>query len=285
MAQTPVIGVLGAVVAAGLGYYYFTKREEATETTETTETTVAGGIETPTETKPLDNFTKKTGSIYPAMGRSNLYRGTKPEPRAAYKTLEEAAAQCDSDENCIAFTYWPERYTTEHPKSPDTPCSADTDCGSGKCVDNYCRALEWGLSYFWTDGSAPQLPNDYDGSTWKSANGALSLSQGVGPSNEYLDSRRPRGVAANHLEGDVEKEWKYEQHMNQKGVTYIKKGFEDFKYSDKFNDDGTAKTSENETQTNEAEEVSAPSDYTPLSYQPASNSIQFDPRSKTDNCF
>jgi len=281
MAQAQVIGILGAVVVGGLAYWHF--KGDSSEETETT-TTVTPAV-TPTETKPLDNFTKKTGSIYPAMGRSNLYRGTKPEPRAAYKTLEEAAAQCDSDENCIAFTYWPERYTTEHPKSPDTPCSADTDCGSGKCVDNYCRALEWGLSYFWTDGSAPQLPNDYDGSTWKSANGALSLSQGVGPSNEYLDSRRPRGVAANHLEGDVEKEWKYEQHMNQKGVTYIKKGFEDFKYSDKFNDDGTAKTSENETQTNEAEEVSAPSDYTPLSYQPASNSIQFDPRSKTDNCF
>ena len=73
--------------------------------------------------------------------------------------------------------------------------------------------------------------------------------------------------------------------MSQKGVTYIKSGFEDFKYSDKFNDDGTAKTSENETQTNEAEEVSAPSDYTPLSYQPASNSIQFDPKSRPDNCF
>jgi len=268
-------------VAAGLGYYYFTKREEATETTETT---VAGGIETPTETtetSALDNFTKKTGSLYPAMGSSNLYRGTKPnEPRAAYKTLEEAAAQCDSDENCIAFTYWPERYTTEHPKSPETSCSADTDCGSGKCVDNYCRDFGWGLSYFWTNASAPNLPNDYDGSTWKSANGALSLSQGVGPSNEYLDSRRPRGVAANHLEGDVEKEWKYEQHMSQKGVTYIKKGFEDFKYSDKFNDDGTPK----ETQANSAEEVVAP-EYTPLDYRPLSDSIQFDPRSKTGNCF
>jgi hypothetical protein len=30
MAQGQVIGVLGAVVAAGLGYYYFTKREEET---------------------------------------------------------------------------------------------------------------------------------------------------------------------------------------------------------------------------------------------------------------
>jgi hypothetical protein len=281
MAQTPVIGVLGAVVAAGLGYYYFTKREEATETT----TTVTPAV-TPTETTPLDNFTKKTGSLYPAMGSSNLYRGTKPnEPRAAYKTLEEAAAQCDSDENCIAFVHWPERYTTEHPKSPETSCSADTDCGSGKCVDNVCRDFGWGLSYFFTDTSAPKIPADFKGSTWKASNGALSLSQGVGPSNEYLDSRRPRGVAANHLEGDVEKEWKYEQHMSQKGVTYIKKGFEDFKYSDKFNDDGTAKTSENETQTNEAEEVSAPSDYTPLSYQPASNSIQFDPKSRPDNCF
>ena len=59
MAQTPVIGVLGAVVAAGLGYYYFTKREEATETT----TTVTPAV-TPTETTPLDNFTKKTGSLY-----------------------------------------------------------------------------------------------------------------------------------------------------------------------------------------------------------------------------
>ena len=69
--------------------------------------------------------------------------------------------------------------------------------------------------------------------------------------------------------------------MSQKGVSYIKKGFEDFKYSDKFNDDGTAK----ESQTNEAEEVSTPVEYTPLSYQPASNSIQFDPKSRQDNCF
>ena len=61
--------------------------------------------------------------------------------------------------------------------------------------------------------------------------------------------------------------------------------FEDFKYSDKFNDDGTAKTSESDNQTNEAEEVSAPVEYTPLSYQPASNSIQFDPKSRPDNCF
>ena len=281
MAQGQVIGVLGAVVAAGLGYYYFTKREE--ETVETVETTPVETTEVVEETSPLDSFTKKTGSLYPAMGSSNLYRGTKPnEPRAAYKTLEEAAAQCESDDSCIAFVYWPERYTTEHPKSPDTPCSADTDCGSGKCVDNYCRDFGWGLSYFWTDASAPFLPGDYSGSTWKSSNGALTLSQGVGPSNEYLDSRRPRGVAANHIDGDVEKDWKYEQHMKQKGITYIKKGFEDFKYSDKFNDDRTAKAEE--TQANSAEEVVAP-DYTPLDYRPLSDSVQFDPRSKSGNCF
>tara|TARA_B100001094_G_scaffold332023_1_gene402421 strand:- start:5235 stop:6089 length:855 start_codon:yes stop_codon:yes gene_type:complete len=284
MAQAQVIGILGAVVAGGLAYWKF--KPDNSEETETTVVTPTTPTVTPTETKPLDNFTKKTGSLYPAMGSSNLYRGTKPdEPRAAYKTVEEAAAQCDSDENCIGFTHWPERYTTEHPKSPETPCSADTDCGSGKCVDNYCRSFNWGLSYFWTDSSAPNLPSDYKGSTWKSANGSLSLSQGVGPSHEYLDSRRPRGEAANHLEGDVEKDWKYAQHMSQKGVSYIKAGFEDFKYSDKFNDDGTAKTSESDNQTNEAEEVSAPVEYTPLSYQPASNSIQFDPKSRPDNCF
>jgi hypothetical protein len=279
MAQAQVIGILGAVVAGGLAYWHF--KGDSSEEIETT--VVTPTVVTTTETKPLDNFTKKSGSFYPAIGSSNLYRGTKPnEPRAAYKTLEEAAAQCDLDEGCIGFTYWPERYTTEHPKSPETPCSADTDCGSGKCVDNYCRDFGWGLSYFWTDASAPNIPNDYEGSTWKSDKGALSLSQSVGPSNEYLDSRRPRGVAANHLEEDVEKAWKYEQHMSQKGVSYIKKGFEDFKYSDKFNDDGTAKE---ESQTNEAEEVSTPVEYTPLSYQPASNSIQFDPKSRQDNCF
>ena len=279
MTQAQVIGILGAVVAGGLAYWHF--KGDSSEEIETT-VVVTPAVVTTTETKPLDNFTEKSGSFYPAIGSSNLYRGTKPnEPRAAYKTLEEAAAQCDLDEGCIGFTYWPERYTTEHPKSPETPCSADTDCGSGKCVDNYCRDFGWGLSYFWTDASAPNVPNDYEGSTWKSDKGALSLSQGVGPSNEYLDSRRPRGVAANHLEEDVEKAWKYEQHMSQKGVSYIKKGFEDFKYSDKFNDDGTAK----ESQTNEAEEVSTPVEYTPLSYQPASNSIQFDPKSRQDNCF
>ena len=281
MEQAQVIGILGAVVAGGLAYWHFKgDSSEETETETETETPVVTPAVTPTETKPLDNFTKKTGSLYPAMGASRMAQGDDN-----FKTLEEAAAQCDSDENCIGFVHWPERYTTEHPKSPETPCSTDVHCGSGKCVDNYCRDFGWGLSYFFTDTSAPNIPVDYKGSTWKSANGALSLSQGVGPSNEYLDSRRPRGEAANHLEGDVEKDWKYEQHMSQKGVSYLKKGFEDFKYSDKFNDDGTAKTSESDPQTNEAEEVSAPAEYTPLSYQPASNSIQFDPKSRPDNCF
>ena len=127
MAQTPVIGVLGAVVAAGLGYYYFTQREEATETTETVpEVATSGGIVTPEETTEvvaLDSFTKKEGSLYPAFGGSDLQ---KPDARKSIVGSEACAQACKDDPNCVAFTHWTERYTEEFPEG-GTELHPDTD--------------------------------------------------------------------------------------------------------------------------------------------------------------
>ena len=134
--QPQVIGILAAVVTAGVGYHYLTKdKEEEEETT----TVVAGGVPTQTDdstscsddlgcaadepycvdgkcsdTFPIaTHFTKKSGSLYPKMGQSNLYRNLSDksnEPRAQYKSLSEASKACNDDPDCVGFTFWPERY-------------------------------------------------------------------------------------------------------------------------------------------------------------------------------
>ena len=201
-------------MAAGLGYYYFTKREEATETTETTETTVAGGIETPeetTEVSALDSFTKQSGSLYPEFGPSDLQ---KPDARKSIVGSEACAQACKDDPNCVAFTHWTERYNEEFPEG-GPELHPDTD-----------------LCYFW---SGPQGDNK-----------DITAKQAVSPSHEHQPSPQTEKSVAH---------------------SYIK----------------IVEEPEEETQTNEAEQV-AP-DYTPLDYRPLSDSIQFDPRSKTGNCF
>lgn len=214
MAQGQVIGVLGAVVAAGLGYYYFTKREEETvetttpvETTETTETT-----EDVEETSALDSFTKKTGSLYPKWGGSNL---KKPDARKNIVGSEACAQACLDDPDCSAFTHWSERYTADFP-SGGADAHPDTD-----------------LCYFW---SGPQGDDT-----------TITADAAVGPAHEGNtdDAERAKSVAHTYIKIVQEPE---------------------------------------ETQANSAEEVVAP-DYTPLDYRPLSDSVQFDPRSKSGNCF
>ena len=293
--QPQVIGILAAVVTAGVGYHYLTKDKEEEETTTTSDDQQVTPTQTDDSTSCSDDlgcpadepycvdgkcsdtfpiathFTKKSGSLYPKMGMSNHFRNLSDksnEPRAQYKTLSEAAKACNDDPDCVGFTYWSERYTLDNPKGADESCSSDSDCSAGKCWEGKCRSAQYGLSYFWSNTSAPQIPSDYDGDTWKSAKGGLSLSQGVGPSNEYLDTRRPRNVAAHHVDSDVTKSWKYEQHMKQVGTTYLKKGMEDFKYSDSFEDDGTAKT---QTSSAESDNSMHMTDTGNPFYHPASN--------------
>lgn len=170
MAQTPVIGVLGAVVAAGLGYYYFTQREEATETTETV---VSGGIVTPEETtevveetSALDSFTKKAGSLYPAFGGSDLQ---KPDARKSIVGSEACAQACKDDPNCVAFTHWTERYTSDFPEG-GTELHPDTD-----------------LCYFW---SGPQGDDT-----------TIAADAAVGPAHEGNtdDAERAKSVAHTYI--------------------------------------------------------------------------------------
>jgi hypothetical protein len=119
----------------------------------------------------------------------------------------------------------------------------------GKCYEDddgksYCRHPAWNLSYFYTDAEAPgNTPSDWSGDSWKSTNGALTFGQSVGPSNEYLDTRRPRADNQFDYAGDgTDERYVYEEHLKQKGITYIKKGYKDYKPSDKWNDDRTPKT-------------------------------------------
>ena len=171
MAQTPVIGVLGAVVAAGLGYYYFTQREEATETTQTVvpEVATSGGIVTPEETTEvvaLDSFTKKEGSLYPAFGGSDLQ---KPDARKSIVGSEACAQACKDDPNCVAFTHWTERYTEEFPEG-GTELHPDTD-----------------LCYFW---SGPQGDDT-----------TIAADAAVGPAHEGNtdDAERAKSVAHTYI--------------------------------------------------------------------------------------
>jgi hypothetical protein len=243
MAQGQVIGVLGAVVAAGLGYYYFTKREETVETTtpvETTETT-----EVVKETSALDEFSSANGSLYPEWGSSNIMR----DVRESIVGSEACAQACFDDPDCVAFTHWEERYDVANPEGTKTHPSYD------KC-------------YFWGKSSAPKTPSSWTGATWK---GGSTASQAVGPSHEYLKDR----VSEERYTTEFGPDWE-----KSKARTYWKKTEAGFKYTDLFNEDGTPK----ETQANSAEEVVAP-DYTPLDYRPLSDSVQFDPRSKSGNCF
>jgi len=163
-----------------------------------------------------EHFTKYSGSPYPKYGVSNMWRGTQEqkrtipnsEPRAQYEGLSAAAAACNADPNCIGFSWWPERYDNYSPKGDAQECSADSEClglardgtmkTKGRCYPDedgksYCRHPAWNLSYFYTNSEAPgNTPADWDGDSWKSTNGGLTFSQSVGPSNEYLDARRPR---------------------------------------------------------------------------------------------
>ena len=208
------------------------------------------------------HFTKYSGSPYPKFGMSNMWRNLADktnEPRAQYEGLDAAAAACQADPECIGFSWWPERYDNYNPKTDSQECSADSEClgldrdgtmkTKGKCYEDedgksYCRHPAYNLSYFYTNSEAPgNAPADWDGDSWKEANGGLTFSQSVGPSNEYLDSRRPRADNMFQNAGDgTDERYVYEGHMKQVGYTYIKKGHEDYKPSDSWNDDRTAKT-------------------------------------------
>ena len=208
------------------------------------------------------HFTKYSGSPYPKFGVSQMWRNLDDktnEPRAQYEGLSAAAAACEADPTCIGFSWWPERYDNYNPKTDAQECSADSEClgldrdgtmkTKGKCYPDedgksYCRHAAYNLSYFYTNSEAPgNAPADWDGDSWKEANGGLTFSQSVGPSNEYLDSRRPRADNMFDYAGDgTDERYVYEGHMKQVGYTYIKKGHEDYKPSDSWNDDRTAKT-------------------------------------------
>tara|TARA_R110000751_G_scaffold22830_2_gene63895 strand:+ start:383 stop:1357 length:975 start_codon:yes stop_codon:yes gene_type:complete len=207
-------------------------------------------------------FTEHSGSPYPKFGMSNMWRNLADktnEPRAQYEGLDAAAAACEADPTCIGFSWWPERYDNYNPKTDSQECSADSEClgldrdgtmkTKGKCYEDddgksYCRHPAWNLSYFYTDAEAPgDTPSDWEGNSWKSTNGALTFGQSVGPSDEYLDTRRPRADHVFDYAGDgTDERYVYEEHLKQKGITYIKKGYKDYKPSDKWNDDRTPKT-------------------------------------------
>ncbi len=105
-----------------------------------------------------------------------------------------------------------------------------------------------------TDGEPTHPDNDLC-YFWSGPNGddlTLTPTAAVGPADEGNTE-------------DIER-------ANSKATTYIKTDKKDY-------------VPEEETQTSDAEQVSAPADYTPMSYQPSSNSIQFDPKSRPGNCF
>lgn len=319
MLTNQTIGIVSAVVIGGLGYWFWMRDEE--DTTTTTTTTTNGGDTTPecsddlgcpadkpycvdgtcTDEFPLDEYTKKSGSPYPRFGVANLWRDSEAEKtlgaRAQYYGLSEAAQACSDDPTCIGFSYWPERYTVDWPKDNPADCSDDGDCvepeekvlwETGVCVEGKCRAITWGRSYFYTDTEAPgETPVDWAGDSWHDANGGLTLSQSVGPSHEMLTVRRPRTDGAHQYGDEVEGyHYKYEEHQKQVGYTYIKKGYEDYKPSDSWNDDGTAKTQTSDNggqqgqqlhQNAEDEEVSQ--DYTPPAQPTGSGYIISDDKS------
>tara|TARA_B100000614_G_scaffold45932_2_gene39005 strand:+ start:1974 stop:2717 length:744 start_codon:yes stop_codon:yes gene_type:complete len=137
--QPQVIGILAAVITAGVGYHYLTKDKEE-ETTTTTQVT-GGGVVVPEENQDADavsceddmgcpadrshcesgecveatsKFTTKAGSLYPAYGSSDL---KKPSERLNLKGSEMCAKACLDDPDCVAFTHWEERYNEENPKT------------------------------------------------------------------------------------------------------------------------------------------------------------------------
>jgi len=276
-ASGKTIGILSAVVIGGLGLWYMTKDDEETlaDTTppagsddggDADATACSDNFTCPND-KPYcvsgecsdvfpvsDEYTKKSGSPYPRFGVSNMWRDKEAEKtlgaRAQHYGLTEAAKACSDDPNCIGFSYWPERYTVDWPKNNPADCSDDGDCPdpenkvlweTGVCDEGKCRAITWGRSYFYTNSEAPgHTPADWLGDSWKSANGGLTFSESVGPSHEELSSRRPRTDVA-HQFGD-DGAYKFEEHLKQVGETYMKKGYEDYKPSDSWNDDRTAKT-------------------------------------------
>lgn len=308
MPTKQTIGIVSAVVIGGLGYWFWMSKEDEDTTTTTTTTTTTNGDDTTTaecsddlgcpadkpycvdgtctDEFPLDEYTKKSGSPYPRFGVSNMWRDREAEKtlgaRAQHYGLSEAAKACSDDPTCIGFSYWPERYTVDWPKDNPTDCSDDNDCSepenkvtweTGVCVEGKCRTITWGRSYFYTDTEAPgDTPVDWLGDSWKDAHGGLTLSQSVGPSHEELAVRRPRTDVA-HQFGD-DGAYKFEEHLKQVGYTYIKKGYEDYKPSDSWDDDGTAKT---QTSDAEGEEVSPA--YTPPAQPTGSGYIISDDKS------
>jgi hypothetical protein len=90
-----------------------------------------------------------------------------------------------------------------------------------------------------------------------------------------LTVRRPRTDVA-HQYGDEDEgyHYKYEEHQKQVGYTYIKKGYEDYKPSDTWDDEGNAKTT---TSAAEGEEVSPA--YTPPAQPTGSGYIISDDKS------
>ena len=294
MPTKQTIGIVSAVVIGGLGYWYWmSKDDEDTIITTNGDDTANGGDTTPecsddfgcpadkpycvdgtcTDEFPLDEYTKKSGSPYPRFGVSNMWRDSDAEKtlgaRAQYYGVSEAAKACSDDPTCIGFSYWPERYTVDWPKDNPADCSDDGDCvepedkvlwETGVCVEGKCRAITWGRSYFYTDAEAPgDTPVDWSGDSWKDANGGLTFSESVGPSHEMLTVRRPRTDVA-HQYGDEDEgyHYKYEEHQKQVGETYMKKGYEDYKPSDSWDDEGVAKTATSAAEDEEVGPVYAP---------------------------
>ncbi len=132
--QPQVIGILAAVVTAGIGYHVLTKDKEEEETTTVV---TGGGVQTPPTTtegsceddfgctadkshcdngtcvEATSKFATQTGSLYPAYGSSDL---KKPDERKNIKGSEMCAKACLDDPDCVAFTHWEERYNAENPK-------------------------------------------------------------------------------------------------------------------------------------------------------------------------